>query len=113
MSIPCGLTLWEAYQRRVLADTTPENRIITHYESYFIDPRAELERILAFLSIQLPQHLLSQAASTCKGHLRNNRCAEELSLTTGSRPIAELYDEMCAHAGPVYNKAKEAETRIA
>ena len=48
-------TLWKIYNQEILASTRPENRLITHYDKYFIDPEAELHRVLNFLNIHAPK----------------------------------------------------------
>jgi hypothetical protein len=107
MSIPFGLTLWEAYQKLVLAGASPANRLITHYNSHFHDPRGELERILAFLGRRISPAALQQAVATCKDRLRNNRYEAGLAKIALPQSIAEIYSEMCAQAGPVYADAMD------
>jgi len=104
MSIPAGLTLWRAYQYRLLAATAPSDRIITHYDSHFSDPGAEIARIMDFLSLPNSPAFLSEVSSTCKVHLRNNRYENGSPEAFLSQPIADLYFEMCDQAGPVYCK---------
>ena len=49
-----SLSLWREYNERLVADTRPEQRIITHYDAYFSDWRTELCRVLEFLGMQPP-----------------------------------------------------------
>lgn len=50
-SIALGLTLWQTYAERILADAPPEARLTTHYDAYFLDPAREIDRILAWLGM--------------------------------------------------------------
>ena len=37
-STALGLTLWQIYAERILDDTSPDERLVTHYDSYFLEP---------------------------------------------------------------------------
>lgn len=50
-SIALGLTLWQTYAERILADSSPDARLMTHYDAYFLDPAREIDRVLAWLGI--------------------------------------------------------------
>jgi hypothetical protein len=104
MSIPAGLALWRTYQCRLLAATTPSDRIITHYDSHFADPGAEVARIADFLSLPQSHALANELSTTCKDHLRNNRFENGSPDAFLPQPIADLYSEMCDQAGSVYRK---------
>jgi GT2 family glycosyltransferase/predicted nucleic acid-binding Zn-ribbon protein len=101
LSIPFGLRLWYAYQARLLAATQPGNRLITHYDSYFADPVAEIRRVIEFLKVDVADADLAQAASICKKGLRNNRVDRQSYLGI-PHSVTKLYQRMCAQAGPVY-----------
>src|SRR5689334_7060624 len=64
--------LWLAYNQSVLASTERENRIITHYDSYFEDPYAELKRILLFLDMHTPDQQILEAINTLSIPLRHS-----------------------------------------
>jgi GT2 family glycosyltransferase len=48
ISYALGLRLWEIYNRRVMANAQPDNRLITSYQAFFDEPERELQRILEF-----------------------------------------------------------------
>src|SRR5262249_4257154 len=46
-----GLRLWEVYNRNLLRHTPPERRLVSHYDLFFTDPEAQLQRIAAFAGL--------------------------------------------------------------
>jgi hypothetical protein len=50
-SIALGLTLWQTYAERILADSTADTRLVTHYDAYFLDPSREIDRVLGWLGL--------------------------------------------------------------
>src|SRR5437588_8587392 len=46
--------LWATHYRNAISATSPEQRLVTHYESYFANPHAELRTILDWLNINVP-----------------------------------------------------------
>jgi len=50
-SYALGLRLWEIYNRRLLAETSPGERIIAHYQAFFEEPEAELRKIATFAGL--------------------------------------------------------------
>ncbi len=98
MPIPTGLALWKEYQERALSGSNPTNRVITHYESHFVDPQAELRRLLAFLGLPSSPAVLAEATTTFKDRLRTNRYGAGSETPAIPPPIAELYRAMRAEA---------------
>jgi len=95
-----GLTLWKMYNEGVLKHTAPEQRIITHYESFFDDPRAELLRLLDFLNIHASDEKIDRCCSTISTRLRRNHgnpCHPADSRV--SSDVLRLYVRMCEEAG--------------
>ncbi|MBN2577681.1 MAG: sulfotransferase [Pirellulales bacterium] len=104
LSITFGLRLWHIYQIRILAATKPENRLITHYESFFADPQTEIRRILDFLRLQPSESAFEQACATCTGRMRHH----QLDLAVDPRvtlAVRKLYHALCLEAGPVCAQA--------
>ena len=54
-SFALALTLWQIYAERILQDTSPEQRLITHYDAYFLKPEQEISRLLAFCGLALAE----------------------------------------------------------
>jgi len=106
MPIAAGLELWRAYQASVLAATHSRERIITHYDSHFADPAAEIARIADFLGVAQSPALLEELSATCKGNLRHNRLDNDSPDAALPRPVGDLYLELCEEAGPVFRGQK-------
>jgi hypothetical protein len=97
-----GLNLWLEYNRRVLADTLPNDRVVTHYDAYFVEPRRELERVLGLLGILVPASTIDRACETVAGRLRHNRREEDdLTSTLVPESVQLLYHQMGEEAGVV------------
>lgn len=97
--------LWLQYNRAVLANTTPENRIVTHYESYFVDPAAELRRVTTALGMSVSDAAIAEACATTQQRLRH--ASAGVTDLLNSRPPAEVvttYMQLCNEAGPVYGE---------
>ena len=47
-SLAFGLNLWRSYNLAVCSLAAKQDRLVTHYEAYFSDPRGELRRVLDF-----------------------------------------------------------------
>ena len=94
---PLGLTLWRIYHQAILDYTTPQQRLITHYDAHFQNPQAELQRILDFLG--LPAQAASFEPSTTRPTLRHyhHRTGElkELGVKT---EVLDLYESLCREA---------------
>jgi hypothetical protein len=68
-----GMRLWMAYNRRVLAAAPRDRTLVTRYEGYFEDPRAEIGRLVAFLGLDVDRDAIARAAATVEGALRHHR----------------------------------------
>ncbi len=100
VSYAFGLTLWKTYYQRILNSTSAEDRIITHYDVYFHDPRAELSRVLDFLNVSVSPEAIDRCLSTAAIELRHNRFAVQHLLDADISPVVvSLYVRMCEEAG--------------
>ena len=77
VSYALGLNLWKAYNERILAATSCNDRVITHYDAYFADPVAELRRVLDAINLSVPDELIGQACSRVSLGLRHSRLTLE------------------------------------
>ena len=68
-----GMRLWAAYNRRVLAASPRGRTLVTRYESYFDDVRAEIVRLVAFLGLEADRDTIARAAETVERSLRHHR----------------------------------------
>jgi len=95
-----GLALWKAYYRCIIDATSPDERIVTHYESYFPDPTAELRRVLARLQLPVTESALASCRATVKAGLRHHGLtAQDLLDAEADREVISLYNALCREAG--------------
>jgi hypothetical protein len=96
------LDLWLAYNQRLLQASKQHNSIVTHYDSYFTDPRAEVRRVLAALGVPAADDTLERAAESVRPAARHHRAADEVALERAELEVMQCYRELCKQAGPVY-----------
>jgi hypothetical protein len=77
---------------------------VTHYESYFHDPRAELTRLLAFLDMMPADAAVEKALKTIDSGIRRNIVSRAAFEQVLPRSILERYTELCREAGPVFRR---------
>lgn len=98
---PFGLRLWRLYNQAILDASHPEDRIVTHYDAYFREPRAELRRVLGFLGLPAPEEVIERGCSAIAPGLRHNSPrASQLSdgEANHSSEGYRLYMRMCDEA---------------
>lgn len=106
--------LWLEYYRRILAHTDPALRMVTHYDSYFLDPGGELQRIVDWAGLEPDERTRQAALEVIAPEIRQQSIiggspdpvAEDGE--TGAKvsvELAQLYDELCEDAGPVLQAA--------
>lgn len=102
-SMQFGFNLWLSYYRQLLVTCCPQERVITHYDSYFDDCQQELRRITSFLEMDVPDDVIERACVTVKkGPRQRVTTMEGLSKAKVPSEALRLYEELCAEAGPVY-----------
>ncbi|MGE3804446.1 MAG: sulfotransferase family protein [Gemmataceae bacterium] len=94
--------LWHTYNRRLLEATRPEERLVTHYESYFHHPEAELRRVLSWLGLATSGPGFEQALASIRRPLKHHETTISATLEQIPPQILDAYMEMCAEAGPVF-----------
>lgn len=95
-----GLTLWRIYNERILEAVPARRRIVTHYDSYFRDPRAELDRVLCFLNMRASEEDIIRCCSLVSERMRHQRSASgQLSVAGLPEEVSNLYRRMYAEAG--------------
>jgi len=106
-----GLRLWLTYNQYLLAFTKSDQRIITHYDSYFINPESELDRVLSFLGLDASRETIERVSKTVSFSLRHHRSTMQDLQKAGVPPeIMKLYMQLSAEAGPVYQELQATET---
>jgi hypothetical protein len=97
-SIALSLTLWQIYAERILADSTPEERLVTHYDAYFVEPERETARLLAFIGLDGAQDTSALQSAAVTG-LRHHRKTMRDLVAHGFPPaVVELYRTLCREA---------------
>ncbi|MEE9162664.1 MAG: tetratricopeptide repeat protein [Candidatus Neomarinimicrobiota bacterium] len=92
--------LWLRYYERILADTDDNERLITHYDMFFLEPAAELERILGWLGWSVSGAQVSAALDTISDSLRQQRLSPaELETAKVPEAVVEAYDRLCQDGG--------------
>ena len=109
--------LWLEYYRRILADTDPGRRLVTHYDSFFLDPDAELERIVGWAGLEADENARQAALASIAPHIRQQSITpgppdpaadDDGSEADVPADLAQLYDELCGEAGPVLQAGLES-----
>ena len=102
--------LWLTYYRQLLSAIPPTQRIVTHYQSYFQDARAELRRLSDWLGLQASDGALESACAHVSAGLRHHHAMTAgLVAADVPRKVLRLYLSLCAEAGPVYRQLRERE----
>ncbi len=96
-----GLRLWQAYNSQLLADAAPLDPVITDYDAYFRDPRAELRRVLALLKLPASDETIDSACSAVALSLRHLTVAHQEMAAVPS-DVLQLYLYLSQKAG-TYN----------
>jgi hypothetical protein len=99
-SLAFGLRLWHTYYERLLAAVAPEDRIVTHYDAYFVDAAAETSRILAWLDIPASPDTIQRVCSSTADELRHHRSTIADLLAVGApAAVLQLYGRLCGEVG--------------
>ena len=100
VSFHLALSLWGVYNQRASSATTSQNRIVSHFDSFFDDPHSELLRILSFLG--LPDSKAAKAATLISSQNRHTHFTTEQLLDAQIPPqLFELYQKLSVEAGRV------------
>ena len=105
-SYSLGLALWERYYTSVLQLVPPERRIVTHYDTFFVDPVGEVERLCAFAGLEaVPPRVRSD--------LRHHTVAVSLGDAGVGPNLRALYSSLCRESGaPVVPEPPDDEGRV-
>jgi len=102
--------LWLTYYRGLLSAVPPANRIVTHYQSYFKDARAEVQRVSGWLELPVSDEAVDRACADISASLRHHQVTTaELVAADMPDEVLRLYLSLCAEAGPVYQQLRERE----
>ena len=98
-STALGLTLWQIYAERILEDTQPDQRLVAHYDAFFVDSEREIARILEYLGFDLDQDLPSLRAAAIPALRHHRRSVRDLEEHGFPSPVIDLYLRLCREAG--------------
>jgi O-antigen biosynthesis protein len=96
-----AFNLWFDYNQRILSSSEPENRIITHYDSYFRDPYSELMRILKFLEMEVSEQHLVESIGVVSPPLRHNESTLLELMSKAPSKVIDLYQKMSDQTGEI------------
>ncbi len=98
--------LWYIYNKRVLSCTKQDDRLITHYDTYFVDPEDELRRILNFIGVDFDDFddIVKRACKNISSNLKHNSATIDELINNSRVPenVKTLYLKMCKEAGETY-----------
>jgi hypothetical protein len=102
-----GLRLWEAYHRALDEAVDSGQAVVTHYDAYFADAPAEIDRLLDFVGMT-PAALVRKTAaeSASAGARHQRRTARDPALAALAPEALRLYESLCERGGPVLARAR-------
>ena len=98
-SLPFGLDLWERYNTHLLSHVRNNTFIVTHYDTWFTDPRKELLRLTQFLgweSLDIKETTIQSVIKSSYRHYQTVTSSELQKHCSSS--ILQLYDVLSEHA---------------
>ncbi|MFN8420163.1 MAG: hypothetical protein U0528_13120 [Anaerolineae bacterium] len=78
--------------------------VITHYDSYFYDPCAELERVTQLLGIPSSKAQIEEAAKSVSVALHRQVTPSQIASAVLPVNVAQHYHAFCLEAGTVYQQ---------
>jgi hypothetical protein len=98
-SVALALTLWRLYTERLLADTSPGERLLTHFDAYFFQPEEEIARVLRFARLPSDPERLAELRAAALPALRHHRqSVHDLQEFGFSAETIGLYQRLCREA---------------
>lgn len=91
-SYSLGLALWERYYATVVELVPKDRRIVTHYDTFFLDPEGEIGRLCGFAG-------LTPVSPRVRSELRHHTTGVSLVDAGVSPSVRALYGELCREAG--------------
>src|SRR5258706_409347 len=99
LSFELVVGLWKTYAESVLQNTSPETRIVTHYESFFSNPEAEIRRLLGFLKLPASDPVVELCLGAVSEGLRHNRSSHQELGDGVDAEVRDLYAQLSDEAG--------------
>src|SRR5262249_39337216 len=92
-----ALKLWLTYNQSILAATSSEDRIVTHFETNFLAPECELRRILSALGASPAAEQIAHGCTLLKVDRRHSRYSAK-DLAECAPEIRSMYTRLCEEA---------------
>ena len=96
-SLAFGIRLWENYMRCLLAATTPEDRLFTHYDAFFENAGEELGRIAQFIGL-FSADTNGAARIVARGRRHSHFTLQQVAEAGISPRVIGLYKDLLAEA---------------
>ena len=104
--------LWLLYNQQILAHTKQEERIVTHFDSFFQNPHDELRRLVNFLEMDVLDDAIQNACKSISiGSRHSKGSMSDLRATYVPEEVLSIYRELCLEAGKVYNSLPSSVNR--
>jgi glycosyltransferase involved in cell wall biosynthesis len=101
--------LWLTYYQQLIKTTRLEERVFTHYNSYFCNPQAELRRLLDSLEVQVSDDVINSACQSISTGLRHNQGnIDNLYATNPPDKLLDLYRDLSLYSGHIYGLSLSA-----
>jgi hypothetical protein len=107
-STALGLTLWQIYAERILDQTSPDERLVTHYDSYFLEPDREIARVLDYLDLNRGQDLQGLKTGAIPELRHHRKTVSDLYDHEFPREVIDLYLRLCREAEWVEGQSEAA-----
>ena len=98
-STALGLTLWQIYAQRILEDTSPDQRLVAHYDAFFVDSEREIARVLEYLGLEHDQDLQTLRATAIPALRHHRKSVRDLEEHGFPGTVINLYLQLCREAG--------------
>jgi GT2 family glycosyltransferase len=99
-SYSLAISLWNAYNQRVLNLVPADRRLVTHYDQFFPDASGELRRIADWLALSVSDETIAEASKSARPELRHSRLGSAEGVDFDVSPaVMSLYLAMCQEAG--------------
>lgn len=90
--------LWRTYNERIVATADPQTLLVTHYNSFFADPAAELSRVLHHVGLSAAQSP-ALVAMVNKKYRHHYAMVEQTVDARLPQAVAKLYADLVARIG--------------
>jgi len=100
LSYELALTLWAIYNRRVLEDASPQQRLVVHYDAFFRRPETEVRRIVQFSGLAADHDRVLSTLDRIRPDLRHATFETRHLIDAGLSPeTIRIYLALTAEAG--------------